>query len=306
MNFISINDAKEKLGHLLEKSGKLKGEAAKGIFREHLKGKSLAMVFRKASTRTRVSFEVAMAQLGGHAMYLDWTSTQLERGETLKDTARALSRYVDGIVVRTNEHRDIVELGKFSSVPVINGLSNLEHPCQVLADLFTIREFKGRFKGTKLAYVGDGNNVCNSLILGSSLVGMKISVACPKGYEPNAEILKTALKHSKKTGSKIEVLGDPQKAVGGADVIYTDVWVSMGQEREKEKRMRDFAKYQVNSALVKKSSNALIMHCLPAKRGLEITAEVLESKNSIVFEQAENRLHVQKALLCMLLGENKL
>lgn len=302
MNFISINDAKEKLGHLFEKSGKLKKEAAKGLFKEHLKNKSLAMIFKKASTRTRVSFEVAMEQLGGHAIYLDWTSTQLERGETLEDTARALSRYVSGIMIRS-KHSDIVELGKSSSVPVINGLSDLEHPCQVLADLFTIKEFKGRFRGTKLAYVGDGNNVCNSLMLGSSLVGMDISAACPRGYEPNAEILRIALKNSKKTGSKIEVLGDPQKAVKNADVIYTDVWVSMGLEHEKERRMRDFAKYQVNSALVKKSSNALIMHCLPARRGLEITSEVLESKRSIVFEQAENRLHAQKALLCMLLGE---
>lgn len=296
MNLISIADAENALENIFEMAAKFK----KRNFRV-LKEKTLAMIFEKASTRTRVSFEAAMTQLGGHAIYLDWTETQLNRGETIKDTARTLSRYVDGIVLRANKHEDAVEMGSYSTVPVINGLTNLEHPCQVLSDLFTIKEFKRSFN-TKVAYIGDGNNVCNSLLLGSSMVGMDISVACPKGYEPNGEILRKAKRYAKKSGGDIEILSDPSKAVANADIIYTDVWVSMGQEAEKEKRLRDFKNYQVNIGLVRKAGNPLIMHCLPAKRGLEITDEVLESKNSIVFEQAENRLHVQKALLCLLLG----
>lgn len=296
MNLISIADAENNLENIFEMAAKFK----KRNFRV-LKEKTLAMIFEKASTRTRVSFEAAMTQLGGHAIYLDWTETQLNRGETIKDTARTLSRYVNGIVLRANKHEDAVEMGSYSTVPVINGLTDLEHPCQVLSDLFTIKEFKRSFN-MKVAYIGDGNNVCNSLLLGSSMVGMDISVACPKGYEPNGEILRKAKRYAKKSGADIEILSDPSKAVANADIIYTDVWVSMGQEAEKEKRLRDFKNYQVNIGLVRKAGNPLIMHCLPAKRGLEITDEVLESKNSIVFEQAENRLHVQKALLCLLLG----
>ncbi|MDI6655662.1 MAG: ornithine carbamoyltransferase [Candidatus Hydrothermarchaeota archaeon] len=296
MNLISIADAENNLDSIFGMSAKFKKRNFKV-----LKEKTLAMMFEKASTRTRVSFEVAMTQLGGHAVYLDWTDMQLRRGETIKDTARTLSRYVDGIMLRANKHEDAVEMGKYSTVPVINGLTDLEHPCQVLSDLFTIKEFKKSFD-VKLAYIGDGNNVCNSLLLGSSIVGMDISVACPKGYEPNEEILRKAKKYAKKSGAKIEITHNPASAVADADIVYTDVWVSMGQESEEEKRLRDFKNYQVNAGLIKKARNPLIMHCLPAKRGLEITEEVLESKNSIVFEQAENRLHVQKALLCLLLG----
>ncbi len=296
MNLISISDIRDNLQYIFNMSAKLKNRNFKV-----LKEKTLAMIFEKASTRTRVSFEVAMTQLGGHAIYLDWTETQLKRGETIKDTARTLSRYVEGIMLRANKHEDAVELGKYSSVPVINGLTDLEHPCQVLSDLFTIKKFKNSFN-IKLAYIGDGNNVCNSLLLGSSMVGMDISVACPKGYEPNEKIVGKAEKYAKKSGANIEILSAPSKAVANADIIYTDVWVSMGQESEEKKRLRDFKNYQVNIELVRKAGNPLIMHCMPAKRGLEITDEVIESKNSIVFEQAENRLHVQKALLCLLLG----
>ena len=296
MNLISIADAENNLENIFEMATKLKKRNFKV-----LKEKTLAMMFEKASTRTRVSFEAAMTQLGGHAIYLDWTDMQLKRGETIKDTARTLSRYVDGIVLRANRHEDAVELGKYSTVPVINGLTDLEHPCQVLSDLFTIKEFKNSFD-LKLAYIGDGNNVCNSLLLGSSMVGMDIFVACPKGYEPDEEILRKAKKYVKKSGADIEIVSNPSKAVADADIIYTDVWVSMGQESEEKNRLREFKNYQVNAELIRKARNPLIMHCLPAKRGLEITDEVLESKNSIVFEQAENRLHVQKALLCLLLG----
>ncbi len=302
MNVISILDIERDIPGLLELAEKLKGEARRGIFRDVLRNKSLAMIFEKPSTRTRVSFEVAMTQLGGHAIYLDRASMQLGRGESLKDTARTLSRYVDGIMVRAESHENVLKLGKHAAIPVINGLTELEHPCQALADLFTIKEEKGTFRDVKLAFIGDGNNVCHSLLLGSAVVGMNMAVATPRGYEPKSDILKKALEKATPRGIRISLTNDPDEAAENADVIYTDVWVSMGQEAEREKRLRAFRRFQVNSALVKKAGNPLVMHCLPAKRGLEITDEVLESKNSIVFEQAENRLHMQKALLCRLLG----
>ena len=302
MNVISILDVGQDFFSLIERTRKLKEEARKGVFKDVLRNKSLAMIFEKPSTRTRVSFEVAMTQLGGHAVYLDRESMQLGRGETIKDTARTLSRYVDGIMVRAKSHENVLELGEYATVPVINGLTELEHPCQVLADLFTIKEKKGDFRGVKLAFIGDGNNVCHSLLLGSAFVGMNMSVATPRGYEPNKEILEKAERLSNKSGCEILVTNDPMRAAEGADIIYTDVWVSMGQEAEREKRLRDFRDYQVNTRLVKIAGSPLIMHCLPAKRGLEITDEVLESRNSIVFDQAENRLHLQKALLCHLLA----
>lgn len=302
MNIISILDIGQDLIPLMERTRELKEEAREKVFKNILKNKSLAMIFEKPSTRTRVSFEVAMTQLGGHAVYLDRESMQLGRGETIKDTARTLSRYVDGIMVRAKSHENVLELGEYATVPVINGLTELEHPCQVLADLFTIKEKKGGFKGVKLAFIGDGNNVCHSLLLGSAFVGMDIAVATPGGYEPKRQILQRAEELAETSGSKILLTHDPRKAAEGADILYTDVWVSMGQEAEREKRLRDFREFQVNTALVKTAGNPLIMHCLPAKRGLEVTDDVLESKNSIVFDQAENRLHLQKALLCHLLG----
>jgi ornithine carbamoyltransferase len=302
MNIISILDIERDISEVLELAERLKEEARRGIFRDALRNKSLAMIFEKPSTRTRVSFEVAMTQLGGHAIYLDRASMQLGRGESLKDTARTLSRYVDGIMIRAESHENLLELSRHATIPVINGLTELEHPCQVIADLFTIKEKKGTFDGVKLAFIGDGNNVCHSLLLGSAMVGMRMAVATPRGYEPRRDILDKAVETAGSRGSQITLTNDPGEAVKNADIIYTDVWVSMGQEAEREKRLRDFKGFQVNTALVKKAGNPLIMHCLPAKRGLEITDDVLESRNSIVFDQAENRLHMQKALLCHLMG----
>jgi ornithine carbamoyltransferase len=296
MNLISMVDIKDNLEEILALSAKLKKEKSG----TQLSNKTLGMIFEKISTRTRVSFEVGMTQLGGHAIYLDPTSMQLKRGETIKDTAKTLSRYVDCIMARVYKHENILELGEHADVPVINGLTELEHPCQALSDLFTIEEAKGSFD-VKLAYVGDGNNVCNSLLLGASMVGMDMSVGCPEKYMPDEDIVKEAEEMSKKSGSKIEIINDPVEAVSGADVVYTDVWTSMGSENEEKQRTEDFKDYQANSALLENANNPLVMHCLPAKRGQEITDDVLDSENSIVFEQAENRLHAQKALLCFLL-----
>lgn len=304
MNLVSILDAKDYLEKLFELSSKLKGDAKKGMFSEALKHRCLGLIFEKPSTRTRVSFEVAMAQLGGNTIYLDYATTQLRRGEAVKDTARVLSRYLDAIVYRAHRHEDVMELARHSSVPVINGLSDLEHPTQLLSDLFTIKEKKGSLN-QKLAFIGDGNNVCNSLLLGCALVGMNISVACPKGYEPDKKIVAEAKKIAERKGSNVEIFNDPAKAAKGAGILYTDVWVSMGQEREAKKRLKDFKDFQINKKLVALANSPLVMHCLPAKRGLEITEDVLESGASIVFDQAENRLHVQKALLLMLLGKGQ-
>ncbi|MFQ5975255.1 MAG: ornithine carbamoyltransferase [Candidatus Hydrothermarchaeales archaeon] len=303
MDLISVLDIKDEIDDILRLSEDMKRDSKKGFFKEHLKNRTLAMIFEKSSTRTRVSFEAVMTQLGGHAIYLKSDETQLGRGETLADTAVTLSRYVDGIMIRAKRHADIVEFAANASVPVINGLSELEHPCQIISDLFTIREELGGFKGLKLAYIGDGNNVCNSLLFGCAITGIDISVATPKGYEPDEKILKDSKEISKKNGSKIEILNDPDIAVEGAEIIYTDVWISMGQENEEEKRLKDFKPYQVNMKLVEKGNNPVVMHCLPAKRGFEITDEVISSSNSVVFDQAENRLYVQKALLRFLLDE---
>jgi ornithine carbamoyltransferase len=302
-HLISIADIEGVIYDLFTKAHELKEEAKRGIFEKSLADKTLAMIFEKASTRTRVSFEVAMAQMGGHAIHLDETQIQLYRGESLKDTALTLSRYVDGIMIRARSHGDVIELARYSSVPVINGLTDLEHPCQATSDLFTIKEKKG-FDDTKLAYVGDGNNVCNSLILGSSMVGLDISIACPKGYEPDSKILAMAKKKASGRGSRVEVTNDPRGAVREADVVYTDVWISMGQEKDREKRLDAFEEFQVNSELLEVANNPLVMHCLPAQRGREITNDVMDGPNSIVFDQAENRLHLQKALLYYLMRSN--
>lgn len=251
-------------------------------------GKSLALIFRKPSMRTRVSFEVGMYQLGGHAVVLRMKDIGLGEREAIQDIGRTISRYVDGIVIRTFLHQEVADLAKWSSVPVINGLDDDEHPCQAMADLFTIQEKKSKLKGLKLAYIGDGNNVCNSLIQGCSKIGMEIVVSCPKGYEPDL---------------KANIIRDPKAAVAGADVIYTDVWASMGEEKQAVNKKKEFKDYQVNGKLVDLAKkDVLVMHCLPAHRGEEITDEVLEGKNSIVFDQAENRLHVQKAILVELMG----
>lgn len=302
-HLLSIADlTRDEIFEILKLAEKLKEERYKGLTTDYLKNKSLAMIFELPSTRTRVSFEVAMTDLGGHALYLNWNDLQLGRGEPIKDTARVLSRYVHAVMMRVRRHETLEEFAKYSTVPVINGLSNLEHPCQVLADLLTIYEYKGDFKDLTLVWVGDGNNVCNSLILASALTGMKMVVSTPKGYEPNERIVKKALD----MGANLIFERDPKKAVRDADIIYTDVWVSMGQEAEREKRLRDFADYQVREELLKLSTDdVVVMHCLPAHRGEEITDEVMEGKHSIVFDQAENRLHAQKAILLKLIGEEK-
>lgn len=284
---------------LLDKAAELKQKLKRGEPHEYLRGKTLGMIFAKPSTRTRVSFETAMTQLGGHAIYLGWNELQLGRGETVADTARTLSRYVDAVVARLFEHEQLLELASNSAVPVINGLTDLLHPCQTLADLLTIREHRGKLRGIKLAWVGDGNNVCNSLLLGCTLVGMDISAACPRGYEPNAKIIEQARRNAVLSGSELELTRDPRKAVSGADVVYTDVWVSMGQERERKRRLRAFKRYQVNERLMKLAKgDAIFMHCLPAHRGEEVTDEVIDGPRSVVFDQAENRLHTEKAVLC--------
>ena len=267
-----------------------------------LKGKTLAMIFEKPSTRTRVSFEVGMWQLGGYPLYLSANDLQLGRGETIADTARVLSRYVDGIMARVFSHQTILDLTRYSSVPVINGLSDFSHPCQGLADLFTIHEKKGRLSGLKLAYVGDGNNVAHSLIFGCSKVGMNITLACPKGYEPKPEVVSKAEEEAKRNGCEIKLTIDPRDAVRGADVVYTDVWASMGKEKEHEERVKALKPYQVNGRLVKEAKEDYIfMHCLPAHRGEEVTDEVADSRNSVIFDQAENRLHTQKALMALIM-----
>lgn len=273
--------------------------------KEHLLllDKTLAMIFQKPSTRTRVSFEVGMYQLGGYALFLSAQDLQLRRGETIKDTAKTLSRYVDGIMIRTYDHQDVEDLAKYATIPVINGLSDLLHPCQVLSDLYTIREKKGRLKKLKLAYVGDGNNVANSWCYGAAKMGMELSLACPSRYQPNETVVRRASGEAMISGAKINILQDPSEAVRDADVIYTDVWASMGKEEEVAERRSIFYPYQVNEELVAKAKkDCIVMHCLPAHRGEEITDGVMDGPHSVVFDQAENRLHVQKAILVLLLG----
>jgi ornithine carbamoyltransferase len=292
----------EEIEQILTTSELLKSQLVRGEGHPLLKGKTLAMIFEKPSTRTRVSFEVGMWQLGGYALYLSASDLQLGRGETIADTAQVLSRYVDGIMARVFAHQTILDLIKYSRVPVINGLSDLTHPCQGLADLFTIYEKKGRLSGLKLAYVGDGNNVANSLLYGCSKVGMDITLACPKGYEPNPDVVSKAKEEGKRSGCKVKVTKDPKEAVREADIIYTDVWTSMGKEKERGKRLKVFKPYQVNGKLVKVAKDDyLFMHCLPAHRGEEVTDEVADSGNSVIFDQAENRLHTQKGLLALIM-----
>ncbi len=298
-HFLSMQDlSPEEIDSLLDRASYFKKQRLNRILSDELKGKTIVLIFEKPSTRTRVSFETGIHELGGNPLFLNAQELQLSRGETIADTARTLSRYVHGIVARVTSHNYLIELSKHSTIPVINALSPLEHPCQTLADLFTIRERKGKLKGLKLAWVGDGNNVCNSLLLGCTLVGMNISAACPKGYGPPAEVVKQAKKNAVKSGAKIEILNDPKKAVTNADIVYSDVWVSMGQEKEAQKRLRAFKGYQINAKLLKLAKDdAIVMHCLPAHRGQEITTEVIDGPRSVVWDQVENKLHVQKAIL---------
>jgi len=281
-----------------------KVKADKAAYRERLRGKSLGMIFQKPSTRTRVSFEVGMSQLGGTALFLGADTIQLHRGETIGDTAKVLSRYVDGIMARVFAHQDVLDLARHGTVPVINGLSDLLHPCQALSDYFTLLERRGRLAGLKIAYVGDGNNVCHELMFGAVKLGLAMSVASPPGYQPNQLIVKSAARDAQKAKTPLPVVGeDPMEAVTGADVIYTDVWTSMGQEAEAEARRQAFAGYMVTAEMMAKGSpECVFMHCLPAHRGEEVSAEVIDGPRSVVFDEAENRLHVQKAVLLLLLG----
>jgi ornithine carbamoyltransferase len=302
-DLLSLQDLTvEEIEILILRAMDLKEEIKKEILHQRLKGKTLGLLFEKASTRTRVSFEVAMAQLGGHSIFLSTYDIQLTRGETIRDTARVLSSYIDGLVIRTFAQEVVEEWARFSTIPIINGLTDLHHPCQILSDLMTIFEKRGNLKGLTLAYLGDGNNVANSLLEGASKVGMNIRVASPKGYQPKDSIVAEAKALAEKNGSRVDIMTDPREAIRKADVVYTDVWVSMGQELEKKGFKEIFKSYQLNSEMLNLADHqALVMHCLPAHRGEEITDEVIESKNSVIFQQAENRLHIQKALLEMLL-----
>ena len=298
-DLISIHDLKrEEVEQILDTAHILKMKQKLGEIYHPLKGKSLGMIFQKSSTRTRVSFEVGIWQLGGCALFLSANDLQLNRGETIADTARNLSRYLDGIMIRTFAHQDVVDLAEYSSVPVINGLTDLLHPCQVLADLFTIREKRNKLGGLKLAYIGDGNNMAHSLMFGGAKMGMHVVICSPSGFEPDPEVTRLSRLDAAKTGAVITIQDDPVEAVQNTDIIYTDVWTSMGMENEYEQRLKSFAKFQVNSALLDKAKDdILVMHCLPAHRGEEITDEVADGEHSWLFDQAENRLHAQKAIL---------
>ena len=293
----------EEVWRLLELAGDLKREWRTGGNRPLLAGKTLALVFQKPSLRTRVSFEVGMAQLGGEALFLSPQEVQLGQRESVKDVARVLSRYVDGLVARVFSHSDVEQLAAHASVPVINALSDYAHPCEILGDLFTVYEKRGALRGLKLAYVGDGNNIAHSLLLGASRVGMEIRVGTPQGCGPHPQVVEQAIEFTDRTGATVAVGTDPHQAVKGVDVIYTDVWASMGQEAEREERVRLFRPYQVNAELLALAKpKAMVMHCLPAHRGEEITDEVLDGPQSVVNDQAENKLHMHKAILASLLA----
>jgi ornithine carbamoyltransferase len=302
-DFVSIDDfTTEELTEVLDRAAELKRRQRAGEARPLLAGKTLAMIFEKPSLRTRVTFEVGMRQLGGGAVNLAPADIQLGVRESVPDAARNLSRWVDGIVARTFAHRTIVDLAAAASVPVINGLSDWEHPCQTLADLLTVQEHLGRLDGARIAWVGDGNNVCHSLLLAAGKLGISLAAATPPGYAPSGDVVRRAQSLASRTGAPIVLTTDPAEAVRGAEIIYTDVWVSMGQEAERAQRLRDFAGYQVNAALLGAAGGgAKVMHCLPAHRGEEITDEVLDGLSSIVLDQAENRLHAQKGLLALIL-----
>ncbi|SEH27462.1 ornithine carbamoyltransferase [Selenomonas sp. KH1T6] len=289
---------------ILALAAELKAKQKAGIEHKLLSGKTLGMIFEKSSTRTRVSFETGMYQLGGQALFLSNRDLQLGRGEPIKDTARVLSRYLDGIMIRTYGHERVVELAEYADIPVINALTDLLHPCQVLTDLLTIREHKGKnLKGLKMAYVGDGNNMTNSYMYGCAKAGMEFVAATPENYRPDETVTKQAMEDAKATGASISLVTDPVEAVKGADIVVTDTWASMGQEEEHDERKKIFAPYQVNKELMAHADKrAIVMHCLPAYRGEEITEEVLEANADVIFDEAENRLHTQKAIMALLMG----
>ena len=291
--------SKEEILDILNLADQLKYENKNGIEHHILKGKTLGMIFQKSSTRTRVSFETGMYQLGGQALFLSNRDLQIGRGEPVQDTARVLSRYLDGIMIRTFEQKEVEDLAKYGAIPIMNGLTDFCHPCQVLADLMTIREFKGRFEGLKMCYIGDGNNMANSLIVGGLKVGMEVSIACPKDYQPAAEVLEFA----KGYGDKFSMTDVPLEAAKDADVLFTDVWTSMGEEAETEKRKIAFKGYQINDDIMAVAkADAMVQHCLPAHREEEITEKVFEAHANEIFEEAENRLHAQKAVMVKVMG----
>ncbi len=297
-DFLNISDlTKGEIEGIIDYALKLKKDK---FLDKTLQNKSIGLVFMKPSTRTRISFEVGVYQMGGQPIYIQGSSTQMSRGEDIKDTARVLSRYLDGLVIRTYSHSEVEELAKYSDFPVINALTDYSHPCQVLADFQTIYEIFGRLEGLKLAYVGDGNNMANTLLIGCAMMGLDVSIASPEGYEPNGKAVSEALRFAKSTGAKVEITNSPEEAVRGANILYTDVWVSMGQEREKEK-VNLFHGFTIDENLLKVADeNAVVMHCLPAHKGEEITEEVFERFSDVIFQQAENRLHAQKSLMSFL------
>ncbi|TQR99336.1 ornithine carbamoyltransferase [Paenibacillus ottowii] len=303
-DFLELDDySPEEIQYLIELAIEIKRKHKNGEVYQPLKGKTLGLIFEKSSTRTRVSFEVGMYQLGGHALFLSKNDIQLGRGEPISDMAQVMSRYLDGIMIRTFGHDNVVELARYASVPVINGLSDLAHPCQVLADYQTLYEQKGKLKGLKLVYIGDGNNMAHSLLIGGAKLGVHVSIASPAGYEPDPSVVAVSREIAKQTGSEIVITQSPQEAVKDADAIYTDVWASMGFEEEQKERELAFADFQVNEELVKLAKpDYLFLHCLPAHRGEEVSAGVIDGPHSVIFDEAENRLHAQKALLVALMG----
>ena len=305
-DMLSIHDLSvDEVQEILALAKELKAKQKAGVPHEILKGKTLGMIFEKSSTRTRVSFETGMYQLGGQALFLSNRDLQLGRGEPIRDTARVLSRYLDGIMIRTFGHDRVEELAKWADIPVINALTDLLHPCQVLTDLLTIEEYKGKnLKGLKMAYVGDGNNMTNSFLYGCAKVGMTFVAATPEDYRPDATVFKNALEDAKETGASLSLVTDPHEAVKDADIVVTDTWASMGQEAEHEARKKIFAPYQVNKELLKGADKrVIVMHCLPAYRGEEITEEVLEANADVIFDEAENRLHTQKAIMALTMAD---
>lgn len=304
-DLISLHDlTSEEVQNLLKLGLKLKSELKKGIPHPILKGKTLGMIFTKSSTRTRVSFEVGMTQLGGYPLFLSSNDIQLGRGESIYDTAHVLSRYLDGIMIRTYDHQDVIDLAEHADIPVINALTDLLHPCQVLADLMTTYEHKGKLEGLKMAYIGDGNNMAHSIMYGCAKVGMDCAIAAPKGYQCDEGVVENAKADFAKSGRTLLLTEDPAEAVANADVVYTDTWVSMGQESEKAERRKIFIPYQVNKELFAKAKeDAVFMHCLPAYRGYEVTEDVIDGPQSVIFDEAENRLHAQKAVMATLMAK---
>ena len=306
-HLLSIHDlTTEETKQILTLAQDLKTKQKQGIPHPFLKNKTLGMIFSKSSTRTRVSFEVGMYQLGGHALFLSSNDIQLGRGETIYDTANVLSRYLDGIMIRTYDQKDVEDLAKYGSIPIINGLTDLLHPCQALTDMLTIAEKKGNLEGLKLAYLGDGNNMAHSLLYAGAKLGMQVFVATPEGFECQQEIVANAKEDAKKTGAVIDVSHDPLRAVADADAVYTDTWISMGQSGSKESRLATFHSYQVNGKMMRHAKeDAIFLHCLPAYRGYEVTKEVIDGPQSVVFDEAENRLHTQKAIMALLMADKR-